>query len=36
VSGSQGLQETQAGPVDATRLGDGIPDKVNKAVDSAW
>ena len=36
VSGSQSLQETQAGPVDATRLGDGIPDKVNKAVDSAW
>jgi transcriptional regulator with XRE-family HTH domain len=36
VSGTQSLQETQAGLVDATRLGDGVPNKVNKAVDSAW
>ncbi len=36
VSGSQSLHETQAGPVDATRLGDGVPNKVKKAVDSAW
>jgi cytoskeletal protein RodZ len=36
VSGSQSLHETQAGPVDATRLGDGVPDKVKKALDSAW
>jgi len=36
VSGSQSLRETQAGPVDATRLGDGVPTKVKKAVDSAW
>jgi transcriptional regulator with XRE-family HTH domain len=36
VSGSQGLHETQAGPVDATRRGDGVPNKVKKALDSAW
>jgi transcriptional regulator with XRE-family HTH domain len=36
VSGSQNLQKTQAGPVGATRLGDGVPNKVKKAVDSAW
>jgi transcriptional regulator with XRE-family HTH domain len=36
VSGRQSLQETQAGPFDATRLGDGVPNKVRKAVDSAW
>jgi cytoskeleton protein RodZ len=36
VSGSQSLHETQARPVDATRLGDGVPNKVKKAVDSAW
>jgi cytoskeleton protein RodZ len=36
VSGSQSPQETQAGPLDATRLGDGVPNKVKKAVDSAW
>jgi transcriptional regulator with XRE-family HTH domain len=35
-SGSQSLHETQARPVDATRLGDGVPNKVKKAVDSAW
>jgi transcriptional regulator with XRE-family HTH domain len=35
VSGSQSLQEKQAGPVDA-RLGGGVPNNVNKAVDSAW
>jgi cytoskeletal protein RodZ len=36
VSGTQSLQETQEGPVDATRLGDVVPNKVKKAVDSAW
>jgi transcriptional regulator with XRE-family HTH domain len=36
VSGSQSLHETQARPVDATRLGDRVPNKVKKAVDSAW
>jgi cytoskeletal protein RodZ len=36
VSGSQSLYETQAGPVDATQLGDRVPNKVKKAVDSAW
>jgi hypothetical protein len=36
ASGSQSLPETQAGPADATRLGDGVPDKVKKALDSAW
>jgi transcriptional regulator with XRE-family HTH domain len=36
VSGSQSPQETQAGPFDATRLADGVPNKVKKAVDSAW
>jgi cytoskeletal protein RodZ len=36
VSGSQSLRETQAGPVDATRLGDGVPNNVKKALDSAW
>jgi transcriptional regulator with XRE-family HTH domain len=36
VSRSQSFHETQAGPVDATRLGDGVPDKVKKALDSAW
>jgi hypothetical protein len=36
VYGSQSLHETQAGPVDATRLGDEVPNKVKKAVDSAW
>jgi transcriptional regulator with XRE-family HTH domain len=36
VSGSQSREETQADPVDATRLGDGVPNKVKKAVDSAW
>jgi transcriptional regulator with XRE-family HTH domain len=34
VSGSQSLHETQAGPADATRPGDGVPDKVKEAVDS--
>jgi len=36
VSGSQSRQETQAGPFDATRLGDRVPNKVKKAVDYAW
>jgi transcriptional regulator with XRE-family HTH domain len=36
VSGTQELHETQAGPVDATRLGDGVPNNVKKALDSAW
>jgi transcriptional regulator with XRE-family HTH domain len=36
VSSSQSLHETQAGPLEATRLGDGVPSKVKKAVDSAW
>ena len=36
LSGSQSLHETQAGPVDATRPGDRVPNKVKKAVDSAW
>jgi cytoskeletal protein RodZ len=36
VSGSQSLHETQAGPVDATRLGDGVPNKVKKELDSTW
>jgi transcriptional regulator with XRE-family HTH domain len=36
VSGSQYLHETRAGPVDATRLGDGVPNKVKKAVDYVW
>ena len=36
VSGSQSREETQADPVDSTRLGDGVPNKVKKAVDSAW
>jgi cytoskeletal protein RodZ len=36
VSRSQSLHETQASPVDATRLGDGVPNKVKKALDSAW
>jgi cytoskeletal protein RodZ len=36
MSSSQSLHETQAGPVDATRLGDRVPNKVKKAVDSAW
>jgi transcriptional regulator with XRE-family HTH domain len=34
VSGSQSLHETQAGPADATRPGDGVPNKVKEAVDS--
>ena len=34
--GSQSLYETQAGPVDATQLGDRVPNKVKKAVDYAW
>jgi hypothetical protein len=36
VSGTQELHETQAGPVDATRLGDGVPNNVKKALDSTW
>jgi cytoskeletal protein RodZ len=36
VSGSQSLHETQAGPVDATRLGDGVPNNVKKDLDSTW
>lgn len=28
--------KTQAGPVDATRFGDGIPDEANNALNSAW
>ena len=36
VSGSQRLHETQVGPVDTIRLGSGVPNKVKKAVDSAW
>ena len=35
VSGSQSLQETQAGPVDTTWFGNGVPDSVKKAVNSA-
>ncbi|MDQ2672666.1 MAG: helix-turn-helix domain-containing protein [Actinomycetota bacterium] len=34
VSRSQSLHETQAGPVGATRPGDGIPNKAKEAVDS--
>lgn len=36
VSDSQRLHETQVGPVDTIRLGSGVPNKVKKAVDSAW
>ena len=36
VSSSQRLHETQVGPVDTIRLGSGVPNKVKKAVDSAW
>jgi hypothetical protein len=36
VSGSQSRHETQPGSGDVTRLGDGVPNKVKKAVDSAW
>ena len=35
VSGSQSLQETQAGPVDTPWFGNGVPDTVKKAVNSA-
>ena len=35
ASGSQILQETQAGPVDATRFGNGVPNTVKKVVNSA-
>jgi cytoskeleton protein RodZ len=35
ASGSQSLQETQAGPVDATRFGNGVPNTVKKVVNSA-
>jgi transcriptional regulator with XRE-family HTH domain len=34
VSGTQSLQETQAGPVDPTRLGNEVPNKVKKALNS--
>src|SRR5215217_3573362 len=36
VPRSQGLQEPQAGPVDTPWLGKGVPNKVKKAMDSAW
>jgi transcriptional regulator with XRE-family HTH domain len=35
ASGSQSLQETQAGSVDASRFGDGVPNAVKKVVNSA-
>ncbi len=35
VSGSQSLQESQAGPVDTPWFGNGVPDTVKKAVNSA-
>jgi cytoskeleton protein RodZ len=35
VSRSQSLQETQEGPVDATRFGNGVPNTVEKAVNPA-
>jgi cytoskeleton protein RodZ len=34
VSRNQSLHETQAGPVGATRPGDGVPNKAKEAVDS--
>ncbi len=36
VSGSQYLQETHAGPVDASRFGNEVPNNVKNAMDSAW
>ncbi len=36
VSGSQYLQETHAGPVDAPRFGNEVPNNVKNAMDSAW
>jgi transcriptional regulator with XRE-family HTH domain len=36
VSSSQSLHETQVGPADATLLGDDVPNKVKKALDSTW
>jgi cytoskeleton protein RodZ len=35
VSGSQSRRETQAGPVDATQFGNGVPNTVKKAVNGA-
>jgi transcriptional regulator with XRE-family HTH domain len=35
VSGTQSIQETQAGPVDATRFGKRVPNSVKKFVNSA-
>jgi len=34
VWGSQSVQETREGPLDATRLGNGVPNTVEKAVNS--
>jgi transcriptional regulator with XRE-family HTH domain len=36
ITGSTSLRKTQAGPVDAARFGNGIPNKAKKALDSAW